>query len=92
MDRAGAWAVTLTTRARARVINSHSLVAPLVRVPQVSVFAVVEERSSPFAAQHDPKLTSGASFTKNMINGWEFCNMPAGGITLRTGERVRGPG
>eukprot|EP00198_Chlamydomonas_reinhardtii_P003700 XP_001693036.1 multicopper oxidase [Chlamydomonas reinhardtii] len=55
----------------------------------VSVFAVVEERSSPFAAQHDPKLTSGASFTKNMINGWEFCNMPAGGITLRTGERVR---
>ncbi|KAG2453409.1 hypothetical protein HYH02_001632 [Chlamydomonas schloesseri] len=55
----------------------------------VSVFAVVEERSSPFAAQHDPQLTAGASFTKNMINGWEFCNMPAGAITLRTGERVR---
>ncbi|KAG2438725.1 hypothetical protein HXX76_005270 [Chlamydomonas incerta] len=55
----------------------------------VSVFAVVEERASPFAAQHDLTLTSGASWTKYMVNGWEFCNMPAGGITLRTGERVR---
>ncbi len=50
---------------------------------------VVKENVSPYVFDHSQALTNGTSFTKMAVNGYTFCNMKPGLISMQVRLAVR---
>ncbi len=55
----------------------------------VFMFQVIKENVSPYVFDHSQTLTNGTSFTKMAVNGYTFCNMRPGLISMQVRLAVR---
>lgn len=51
---------------------------------------VIRENVSPYVFDHSQELTNGTSFTKMAVNGYTFCNMRPGLISMQVRLAVLG--